>query len=119
LRKAAVAALALLALAGAACSDEGPRTSNTTAPTAGTVTVEIPEFRFDPPTLRIRAGTAVVWRNTHNQAHTSTGAGEMRWNTGNVAPGAASAPVAFPTPGTFPYFCALHPFMKGTVEVSS
>lgn len=127
MRKAAVA-LALFVLTAAACSDTGPRTSNATAPTSAsnatdstskTVTVKIGDFRFEPPTLRIRAGTAVVWRNTHNQAHTSTGAGDMRWNTGNVAPGAASAPVTFPKPGTFPYFCALHPFMKGTVEVSS
>jgi plastocyanin len=81
--------------------------------------VEIPAFRFDPDPVRIKAGTAVVWHNAHDQAHTSTGAGAMPWNTGTLAPGRASAPVTFAKPGTYPYICALHPFMKGTVEVQA
>lgn len=110
-----------------ACSDSGPRPSGapadrseTMAPAdrADSVTVEIPDFRFDPDPVRVKVGTSVVWHNGHDQAHTSTGAGAMRWNTHNIAPGATSAPVTFDEPGTYPYFCALHPFMKGTVEVS-
>lgn len=124
--RCAVVAAVMVAGALTACSDTGrnpsapsPDRNTTMAPAerAGSVTVEIPGFRFDPDPLRVKVGTAVVWHNGHDQAHTSTGAGTKRWNTQNIAPGATSAPVTFDEPGTYPYFCALHPFMKGTVEV--
>lgn len=113
-----------------ACSDRNERSATGSGKVSGplqsapsqdasTATVRIGDFRFEPQRIEVKVGTAVVWRNTHNQAHTSTGAGAMRWNTGNIAPGAAAAPVTFSTPGTYPYFCALHPFMKGTVVVRS
>jgi MYXO-CTERM domain-containing protein len=51
---------------------------------------------------------------THT-ATSDTGA----WTTGNIAPGGTSAAVAFPTAGTFPYHCAIHPSMAGTVIVSA
>ena len=132
------ASLALVALVGlTACGgsgdDESSDTTNaadTTAPadTGGTpadcadpgetVTVEIPEFNFEPTPVEIAACDEVVWQNTHNQAHTSTSNGDLSWSTGNIKPDATSDPVAFDTPGTYEYQCALHPFMKGTVEVS-
>jgi len=84
-----------------------------------TVTVQIGEFRFDPTPLAIGACDSVVWNNAHNQAHTSTGNGAMTWGTGNVEPGATSAAVAFNAAGSFAYICALHPFMKGEVQVSA
>lgn len=83
-----------------------------------TVTVDIPEFAFEPTPVEIGACDSVVWENTHNQAHTSTGKGDKAWNTGNLAAGSASEPVLFDETGTYAYICALHPFMEGTVEVS-
>jgi plastocyanin len=56
-----------------------------------------------------------VWTNDDSQPHTATASG--RFDAGSIAPG-ASATVAFPTPGTFTYICAFHPFMTGTVTVS-
>ena len=81
------------------------------------VAVAIPEFSFDPDPVSVAAGCEVVWENTHDQPHTSTGDGEQTWKTGNVAPGDTSDPVAFPDAGEFTYLCSLHPFMKGTVVV--
>jgi plastocyanin len=85
----------------------------------GTVTVAIGDFVYDPEPVEIHAGDAVVWENTHTQAHTSTGNGDFDWNTGNIAAGDTSDPVTFDEPGTYSYTCALHPFMEGTVEVSA
>ncbi|MGH9275553.1 MAG: plastocyanin/azurin family copper-binding protein [Acidimicrobiales bacterium] len=116
-----LAAIGMASLAG--CGD-------TTAdePTAGpadcaagageTVTVEIPEFMFEPTPVDIEACDSVVWKNTHDQAHTSTGKGDKAWSTGNIAAGSESDPVLFEEPGSFAYICALHPFMEGTVEVA-
>jgi plastocyanin len=83
-----------------------------------TVTVEIPEFAFEPDPIEIAACDSVVWTNAHDQAHTSTGNADQAWSTGNIAAGESSDPVPFEQAGSFAYICALHPFMTGTVEVA-
>jgi len=83
-----------------------------------TVTVEIPEFTFDPDPVEVGVCDSVMWSNEHDQAHTSTGEGDRAWNTGNIAPGEESEPVRFDAIGEQTYICALHPFMQGTVVVS-
>jgi plastocyanin len=83
-----------------------------------TITVEIPEFSFAPDPVEIGACDSVVWENTHDQSHTSTGNGDKTWSTDNVAAGESSEPVLFEEAGSYAYICALHPFMKGTVEVA-
>src|SRR2546429_9871737 len=73
---------------------------------------------FSPNPIRITVGSTVTWTNNTGPTHTAssdTGA----WTTGNIAPGGTSAAVAFPTAGTFPYHCAIHPSMTGTVIVSA
>ena len=129
------ASLALAGLLGlSACGDtsKGESSSETTTTAAGggsgpaadcsspgeTVTVDIADFKFDPTPVKVSACDEVEWKNTDEQAHTSTGNGAQQWSTGNIQPGDTSDPVAFDTPGTYTYQCALHPFMKATVEVS-
>lgn len=129
------ATLALSALTGlAACGDttDDESTDTTTAESGDTgggapadcstpgetVTVEIPEFAFEPDPIEISTCDEVVWKNTHDQPHTSTGNGDQSWSTGNLQTDAESDPVAFEAAGSYTYMCALHPFMKGTVEVS-
>jgi MYXO-CTERM domain-containing protein len=60
----------------------------------------------------------VTWTNATGPTHTSTSNTGV-WNTGNIAPGATSGAVSFPTVGTFPYHCAIHPSMTGSVIVSA
>ena len=120
-RRTLVGACALAAAALAGCGDTEPASSDVAAGCDGggeTVTVEIPEFTFDPEPVQIGTCDEVVWANTHTQAHTSTGDGDQSWSTGNIAAGDESDPVPFEEPGTFTYICSLHPFMNGTVEVS-
>ena len=84
-----------------------------------THTVDIGAFLFEPTPLAVERCDSVVWMNAHDQSHTSTGDGEQKWSTGNIAPGSTSAePVRFETAGSFAYICALHPFMKGAVTVA-
>jgi plastocyanin len=82
------------------------------------VTVEIGDFEFLPTPVQVDLCDAVVWSNVHSQPHTSTGNGDVSWSTGNIAAAADSDPIVFDTPGEFAYMCALHPFMKGVVEVT-
>ena len=119
------APLVVLAIALSACGGDDPTPVDGAAESVdcsttegATITVEIPDFRFEPGSVDVSACDEIVWSNTHDQAHTSTGNGDQAWSTGNVQPGSESAPVPFETTGTFTYICALHPFMKGTVQVS-
>jgi plastocyanin len=128
-------ALMTLALLGACGSDDGPSdpaTTTTAAVATGasgeavdctgsegeTITVDIGDFEFIPDRVSVGTCDQIVWSNTHDQAHTSTGSGDVSWSTGNIAPGSTADPIVFDTPGEFAYMCALHPFMQGTVAVA-
>ena len=70
---------------------------------------------FTPDDLDIAAGTTVTWMNSDTVAHTST-SNVNGWNSGSIAPGGQFS-VGFPTAGTFPYHCSIHPGMIGSVIV--
>src|SRR5436305_6687609 len=79
---------------------------------------EATSWCFSPNPIQISAGSTVTWTNNTGPRHTAT-SDTGAWTTGNIAPGGTSAAVAFPTAGTFPYHCAIHPSMTGTVIVSA
>jgi plastocyanin len=70
---------------------------------------------YTPDDLSVAVGTTVTWTNTDSIAHTST-SNAAGWDSGIVAPGGQFS-FAFQTAGTFPYHCAIHPGMIGTVVV--
>ena len=70
---------------------------------------------YAPDQLDIAVGTTVTWSNTDSVAHTST-SDSREWDSATIAPGGQFS-LAFQTPGTFPYHCAIHPGMVGTVVV--
>ena len=117
---AVVVATALgLGACGETSGDDGAGATEPCGAEDGTtVVVEIPDFTFQPDPVTVDRCDDVVWLNAHDQAHTSTGDGEQRWSTGNLAPGDRSEPVSFEEAGAHTYLCALHPFMTGTVEVT-
>jgi plastocyanin len=78
--------------------------------------VAIRNFAFSPKTLTVRAGTRVTWTNNDEEPHVITSAG------GGLRSSAAldtddSYAVTFSKPGTYAYYCAIHPMMVGTVVV--
>ena len=101
-----IAALALVWLQGARASGE-------VAQASGTKSVDIKNFAFHPPTLRIAKGTRVAFVNSSGVAHTATRAS---FNTKRIAPG-TTAFVRFGQKGTFAYHCTIHPFMRGKIVV--
>ena len=77
--------------------------------------VEIGDFAFAPTPISIESGTEVTWRNDDLTAHTVT-ARDGSFDSGTMDPGSEFA-TAFEGPGTFEYFCQIHPTMQGTVRV--
>jgi plastocyanin len=84
-------------------------------PAAGGNTVVMRALQFDPPRLRVAAGTRVEWRNEDPVEHSITTA-DRSWDSGNIAPGASWSHV-FDAPGTYQIVCTPHPFMKMEVIV--
>ena len=78
--------------------------------------VPIAAFAFCPATLTVAAGSEVRWRNDDLAAHSATADG--LFDTGVLRTG-QSAGIRFDWPGTYPYYCVLHPGMRGTVVVTA
>lgn len=108
---AAVISLAVsFAVAGAAGRGR-VLAGNDAAPAA----VTIDNFSFGPTTLKVAAGTTVKWTNKDDIPHTVV-------STDGVFKSHAldtdeSFSFKFDKPGTYDYFCSLHPKMTGKVVV--
>jgi plastocyanin len=111
---------ALLALAPAAgwAQASAPASASASSPAAAeVVVVQIRDNRFDPPELRVRAGTTVRWlnaekRTTHSVLFTGPGGFESE----RFFPG-EHYERRFDQPGRYPYTCGPHPEMQGVLEV--
>jgi plastocyanin len=77
--------------------------------------VEIVEFTYSPDPVVVQVGGKVTWRNEDNPPHTAT-AKDGSFDTGEIETGKQKS-VTFKEAGTFAYYCTVHPFMHGTVEV--
>lgn len=106
-RIAIAAVLVVAALLVAALGSAG-------AGASATKSVAIANFKFQPGTLHVKAGTKVDFSNDSKVTHTATRAGAF--DTGRIAPG-KSILVKFTQKGTFAYHCTIHPFMHGTIVV--
>ncbi|MBI4505679.1 MAG: cupredoxin family copper-binding protein [Chloroflexi bacterium] len=81
--------------------------------------VDIVDFGFRPAELAIPAGATVEWVNTGNAPHTATSDTGV-WDSGVLASrafGGGRFRFTFTEPGTYPYHCAVHPSMGGTIVV--
>jgi plastocyanin len=79
--------------------------------------VVIDNFTFQPPRLTVRAGTKVTWVNRDDVPHTATSTAKpKRFDSGTLDTDQRFAHV-FNKPGTYKYFCAVHPHMTATIIV--
>lgn len=77
--------------------------------------IVIQNFAFEPSTLTVTVGTKVTWVNRDDEPHTAT-ATDKRFNSKTLETG-ESFSTEFKTPGTYKYYCALHPKMTGQIIV--
>jgi|SRR6478672_10054384 len=77
--------------------------------------VKIVEFTYQPDPVTVQAGGKVIWQNEDTAPHTAT-ADDGSFDTGTLEQGKLKSET-FKEAGTYPYFCEIHPDMRGTVEV--
>jgi plastocyanin len=85
----------------------------TAAPAPASVTVS--DFQYRPATLTVAAGQSVRFVNRDGEAHTISAA-DRSFDSGGLDSG-DSWTHRFTRPGRYTYFCALHPYMRGTIVV--
>jgi plastocyanin len=98
-----------LAALGAASANV-PRSGAATPPT-----IEIKGFKYGPPILSVPVGTTLTWVNHDEEPHTVPSATGAFSSAGLVNDDTFVQ--TFTKPGTYQYFCAIHPYMKGTLVV--
>src|SRR2546428_255460 len=72
---------------------------------------------FSPANLTVKVGKTVTWVNKDTVTHTVTSDGSSLFDSGFMPTG-ATFQFTFTTTGTYPYYCTVHPFMKGTIVVT-
>jgi len=108
LRRAApalLAAVALISLAAAAPAPQGAQ-------------VTIGNFTFGPAVLTVAPGTTVTWLNGDDIPHTIV-ADDKRAFRSKVLDSGDRFAFTFAQPGTYAYFCSIHPHMTGKIVVKA
>jgi plastocyanin len=89
----------------------------TATPTwADDVAITIGNFTFGPQELNVKSGTTVTWTNEDDIPHTVVSPNNFR---SKPLDSEDKYSFTFTTPGTYKYFCSLHPHMTGTIVVEA
>ena len=84
---------------------------------AATIEVKIDNFTFNPKQVTVKAGDTVTWVNHDDIPHTVTSKTLVFRSKALDSDDKFS--FTFTAPGSFDYFCSLHPMMTGTIVVEA
>jgi amicyanin len=80
--------------------------------------VSIDNFTFSPPKLTVKAGTTITWTNKDDIPH-GIGSSNNAFARSKALDTDDAFSFTFTTPGTYQYFCYIHPHMVGTIVVET
>jgi plastocyanin len=87
---------------------------------AGTATkqnkIEIKDFAFNPQTLTVKSGQTITWINRDEEPHTVVSV-EKQFKKSTALDTDQEFTITAGAPGTYTYFCSVHPKMTGTIVV--
>jgi plastocyanin len=81
------------------------------------VEVDIDQFAFAPQHITVKAGTTVTWTNEDDVPHTV--ASNSKLFKSKALDTKDKFSFTFATPGTYEYFCSLHPHMTAAIVVEA
>ena len=88
-----------------------------TSAQAADTQVKIDNFTFAPQRINVKAGTTVTWTNDDDIPHAVASSSKLFKSKALDTEDKFS--FTFTTPGSFEYFCSLHPHMTGAVVVEA
>jgi plastocyanin len=106
---AAVMIAVVLLLAGS------PIVTAADQPSAASADVKIDNFSFGPQTITVPVGATVTWTNHDDIPHTSVSTDGVFKS--KVMDTDDKFAYTFTKPGTYPYYCTIHPKMTGQIVV--
>jgi plastocyanin len=109
---AAKTALTLLLVAALGLAGRRAAAADANPPAAE---VKIDNFSFTPQEIKVKAGTTVIWTNRDDIPHTVTST-DLIFKSKTLDTDDKFT-MTFAKPGTYPYFCSIHPKMTGKVIV--
>ena len=78
--------------------------------------IEIKDFHFEPQTLTVKAGEKITWVNKDEEPHTVVSV-EKQFKKSTALDTDQEFTITADKPGTYTYFCSVHPKMTGTIIV--
>ena len=79
-------------------------------------TIEIKDFAFNPQTLTVKSGETITWINRDEEPHTIVSVGK-KFQKSSALDTDQKFTITAGAPGTYEYFCSVHPKMTGTIVV--
>jgi len=79
-------------------------------------TIEIKDFNFSPKTLTVKSGEKITWINRDEEPHTVVSV-EKQFKKSSALDTDQEFTITAGAPGTYTYFCSVHPKMTGTIVV--
>ena len=78
--------------------------------------IEIKDFAFNPQTLTVKSGETVTWTNRDEEPHTVVSVGK-KFKKSTALDTDQTFAITAGEPGTYAYFCSVHPKMTGAIVV--
>ena len=78
--------------------------------------IEIKDFAFNPQTITVKSGEKVTWINRDEEPHTIVSVGKQ-FKKSTALDTDQEFTITVAAPGTYDYFCSVHPKMTGTIVV--
>jgi plastocyanin len=100
--------LSLFALAGEMKNDDSTSSRQNR--------IEIKDFAFNPQTITVKSGEKVTWINRDDEPHTIVSVGKQ-FKKSTALDTDEEFTITAGAPGTYDYFCSVHPKMTGTIVV--
>ncbi len=82
----------------------------------GKTRIEIKDFHFNPQTLTVKSGEKVTFINRDEEPHTVVSV-EQQFKKSPPLDTDQEFTITAGAPGTYTYFCSVHPKMTGTIVV--
>ena len=106
-------AISVLSLSSLAFGQAGKEAS---ADNAKTNQIVIKDFHFDPQVLTVRSGEKITWTNRDEEPHTVVSV-EKQFKKSSALDTDQEFTITAGAPGTYTYYCSVHPRMTGTIVV--
>src|ERR687888_650454 len=83
---------------------------------AGRNRIEIKDFAFNPQTITVKSGEKITWINRDEEPHTIVSVAKQ-FKKSSALDTDQEFTITAGAPGTYTYYCSVHPKMTGTIVV--